>query len=161
LNEFLRGYLMREQGRLTENLAKQVKQRRARLGLSQSELAERAGTSVNTIGKVESAKTAASLDTVEKLAAALECDDAPWDLVKPLRTFQQRCKAKVTITESGGPGDEEAEFPDPGYIHARPGDVGTVMYVDAEGIATVRFDASGTATIVHRDEIEFVDEEEE
>ena len=56
--------------------------RRAR-GLSQEELALRAGVNRGYMGKLENAKYAASLDMLEKIAAALSVD--PSALVAPRR----------------------------------------------------------------------------
>ena len=54
------------------------------------------------------------------------------------------------VTEGGGQytGNNDAEFPDPDYIHAETGDLGLIEYVDHEGYPTVRFRRTGTATIV-------------
>jgi hypothetical protein len=64
--------------------------------------------------------------------------------------------AKIRITEAGGDylGDIEAEFPDPQYIHAEPGDVGIIEYIDSDHEPTVRFKKTGTATVVGPHEIE-------
>lgn len=40
-----------------------------------------------------------------------------------------------------------------GYVYAKPGDDGTIEYVDSDGVPTVRFDRTGTATIVGDHEI--------
>lgn len=56
-------------------------------------------------------------------------------------------KAKRQITESGLlPGDVNATFPDPSYIHAEVGESGTVVHADTSG-HTVRWDRTGTATL--------------
>ena len=73
-------------------------------------------------------------------------------------TVDTRVVAECYITESGHIhlADEEAVFPDPDYIHARVGELGTVVHVEYdkdERVPTVRFDRTGTATIVGRDEI--------
>lgn len=64
--------------------------------------------------------------------------------------------AKIRITEAGGDylGDKEAEFPDPQYIHAEPGDIGIIEYIDSDHEPTVRFKRTGTATVVGSHEIE-------
>ena len=69
--------------------------------------------------------------------------------------------AKEVITEGGSnTPDPKARYPDYDYIHAEKGDVGIVEYIDDStidhfGVAlpTVRFEKTGTATIVHLDEI--------
>lgn len=71
-----------------------------------------------------------------------------------------RVKSIDIITEGG-----DGEAPDfdaktfvgnPGFVHAEPGDMGTVEYVDDDGCPTIRFDKTGTATIVGDYEIEVV-----
>lgn len=53
------------------------------------------------------------------------------------------------VTEDGEPpGDENAVFPDPQYIHAVMGQMGMVVHVTADNLPTVRFVDKGTATIV-------------
>ena len=49
----------------------------------------------------------------------------------------------------------EEDFPEKGntHTHASPDDTGTIVYVDDNGFPTVRFDKTGTATIVFPDEI--------
>ena len=49
-----------------------IRQRRRKLGLSQQELAERVGTPQCQISLYESGRAFPRIDTVEKLAAALE-----------------------------------------------------------------------------------------
>lgn len=62
--------------------------------------------------------------------------------------------AITTITESGIlPGDPEAKMPAANYIHALPGDTGKVVHVDEEGYPTVKFDKTGTATVVSAGEL--------
>ena len=68
---------------------------------------------------------------------------------------QKVCAVKP-ITE-GGHGfepDPAATFPSKHYTHALPGDYGVVAFVDATGNATVRFERTGTATVVGLDEVE-------
>lgn len=52
-------------------LGKQIKQRRRQLGLSQQELAEKLGISLNFMGKIEVAFSKPSLDTLIKIADGL------------------------------------------------------------------------------------------
>lgn len=55
-----------------EQLARIVVMRRARLGLSQKELAERMGTTASVISRIESGQHRTSADTLRRLAMALE-----------------------------------------------------------------------------------------
>ncbi len=70
----------------------------------------------------------------------------------------QRVVALKEITESGdGPGSKTAVFSEDNYIHAVKGDVGEIISVDLVGrkvLPTVRFDRTGTATLVFPDEVE-------
>lgn len=66
-----------------------------------------------------------------------------------------RVRAVKQVTEDGcGEGNTAATFPMPDYIHAEPGDLGTAYYDASMGNTTVKFDRTGTATIVRPDEIE-------
>jgi hypothetical protein len=66
----------------------------------------------------------------------------------------QNVLAVGTITEDGeSQGSEDAEFPDGNYIHAITGDRGEVLHLNEECLPTVRFERTGTATIVGLDEI--------
>jgi hypothetical protein len=78
-----------------------------------------------------------------------------------MKTFKvgDNVKATKRITEGGGkenPGDPKSVFPEKNYIHAEPGDEGTVEYVDSDKCPTVRFGRTGTSTIVHDSEIEIL-----
>jgi transcriptional regulator with XRE-family HTH domain len=53
-----------------------VRARRRASGLTQAELAERAGVSVDAIGQIERGKIAASFDTIGALAQALDVHPA-------------------------------------------------------------------------------------
>jgi hypothetical protein len=84
----------------------------------------------------------------------------------------QKVRALAEITEGGYgvPGDPSIEhppildrdpelayafkFPPPAWIHANPGDLGCVEYIDEDGVPTVRFCRTQTATIVGDEEIE-------
>lgn len=57
-------------------------------------------------------------------------------------------RAQGHITDTGAPDDT--------WVHAERGDTGTVEYVDGEGYATVRFDRTGSATVVGHHEIKRV-----
>lgn len=68
-----------------------------------------------------------------------------------------RVKAVIQITESGKlPGDPEAKPLDSGWIHAEPGELGTVVHSDGGFLPSVRFDRTGTVTCVRDDEIQEV-----
>jgi len=54
------------------NLGINIKKRRKRLGLSQQNLADKAGLSLNFIGKIEVAFSKPSIDTIINIAEALE-----------------------------------------------------------------------------------------
>lgn len=56
------------------DLGKRVRKRRAALHLSQEEVAERAGISAYTVGRIESGRMAMSVGTFKKLAQALEVE---------------------------------------------------------------------------------------
>lgn len=57
-------------------LGRKLQQRRISLGLSQAQLAERAELSAKYLGEVERGEANSSMDTLERLASALEWD--PW-----------------------------------------------------------------------------------
>jgi len=57
-----------------EALAQRIKQARQAKGYSQSKLAELAGVSTNTIGKLEISYTTVSLKTILKIANVLDVD---------------------------------------------------------------------------------------
>ena len=54
-----------------EILAQNLKKHRKRLGITQPELAERAGLSINYLGMIEVARNFPTADVLERLAAAL------------------------------------------------------------------------------------------
>ena len=56
---------------LKEILAKNLKKHRKRLGITQPELAERAGLSTNYVGMIEVARNFPTADVLERLATAL------------------------------------------------------------------------------------------
>lgn len=71
-----------------------------------------------------------------------------------------RVKAVKQITESGKlPGNPEADPLDCDGIHAEAGEFGTVAHWHEGILPTVRFDRTGTATMVRDDEIELVPSE--
>lgn len=55
-----------------EHLARAVIVRRAHLGLSQQDLAERMGTTASVISRIESGQHRTSTETLRRIAAALE-----------------------------------------------------------------------------------------
>jgi ribosome-binding protein aMBF1 (putative translation factor) len=61
-----------EQLRPFEQIARVVLIRRARLGLSQQDLAERMGTTASVISRIESGQHRTSTETIRRLADALE-----------------------------------------------------------------------------------------
>ncbi|MCI5039127.1 MULTISPECIES: helix-turn-helix domain-containing protein [Rhodobacterales] len=69
--------------KLRDRVALNIQDLRRARGLSQEELALRAGVNRGYMGKLENAKYAASLDMLEKIAAALSVD--PSALVAPRR----------------------------------------------------------------------------
>lgn len=62
-------------------LARNLRRLRAERGLSQEELAHRAGVNRNYVGMIEREENAATVDTMEQLAAALNVDAT--DLIDP------------------------------------------------------------------------------
>ncbi|OYV67798.1 MAG: transcriptional regulator [Acidiphilium sp. 21-66-27] len=66
---------------LREILARNLRRLRAERGLSQEELAHRAGVNRNYVGMIEREENAATVDTMEQLAAALGVDAT--DLIDP------------------------------------------------------------------------------
>lgn len=59
---------------LRERVAKNIIDRRKSIGLSQEGLARQAGLSRAYVGKIENARFSATIDTIEKIAHALEVD---------------------------------------------------------------------------------------
>jgi len=57
---------------LKEILAKNLKKHRQRLGITQPELAEKAGLSTHYLGMIEIARNFPTADVLERLAAALD-----------------------------------------------------------------------------------------
>lgn len=73
----------------------------------------------------------------------------------------QRVKATRQITEGGHgvPGNPDAkDLDDKGWIHAEKDEEGFVEYVDDKTRPTVRFDRTGTSTVVGASEIEAVED---
>jgi transcriptional regulator with XRE-family HTH domain len=63
-----------EDGWLFAQIAGQVAHRRRELGLSQGELAERVGTTQSSIARLEGGGRPPRIDTLLRIAAALECE---------------------------------------------------------------------------------------
>jgi transcriptional regulator with XRE-family HTH domain len=63
-----------EDGWLFGQIAGQVAERRRTLGLSQGELARRVGTTQSAIARLESGGRPPRIDTLLRIAAALECE---------------------------------------------------------------------------------------
>jgi hypothetical protein len=62
--------------------------------------------------------------------------------------------ATKSITEDGdSEGSQKAEYPAGNYIHAVVGEQGEVLHLNKDGLPTVRFERTDTATIVGLDEI--------
>jgi transcriptional regulator with XRE-family HTH domain len=59
---------------LRERVAKNIIDRRKSVGQSQENLARRAGLSRAYVGKIENAQFSASIDTLEKIARALDVE---------------------------------------------------------------------------------------
>jgi transcriptional regulator with XRE-family HTH domain len=59
---------------LRERVAKNIIDRRKSVGQSQENLARRAGLSRAYVGKIENARFSASIDTLEKIARALDVE---------------------------------------------------------------------------------------
>ena len=59
---------------LRERVAKNIIDRRKSIGLSQEGLARQAGLSRAYVGKIENARFSVTIDTIEKIAHALEVE---------------------------------------------------------------------------------------
>lgn len=85
-------------------------------------------------------------------------DGYVWDFTVPMERahtaflqLNDRVRAKTQVFDLPG-------NPDPGCIHAEPGELGTVVHVQIDHWPTVRFDRTGTATCVTDAEVEKIDE---
>jgi len=63
----------------TERLAERLAERRKRAGLTQAQLAERAGVRVETLNRVERGKTTPDFSTIRKLVTAMNDAEAAQD----------------------------------------------------------------------------------
>ena len=77
-----------------------IKKRREKLGISQAQLAEKAGTSTNYIAQIEQQNKFPSSEMLERLAEALEFDN--WELfsagpysAEAIQRFQEGLKADI------------------------------------------------------------------
>ena len=71
-----------------------------------------------------------------------------------------RVRVNRRITDSGEPGDPDAELPDGAFIHAEPGELATIYHVGEQGgdlAYTLEFDRTETLCVTHREEFEIVD----
>lgn len=68
--------------KLRERFARNVMEHRKNIGLSQENLAKAAGVSRAHIGRIENTRHAVNIDTLEKIAVALDIDAAA--LLHPL-----------------------------------------------------------------------------
>jgi hypothetical protein len=82
-------------------------------------------------------------------------DGVLWDFTipvkqKPFLEEGQRVRAKVDVYDLPG-------TPEPGPIHATPGELGTVVHTEPGFWPTVTFDRTGTSTCVTPEEVEKFD----
>ena len=63
-------------GMISEKISKKIKLERNKRDLSQQELALRAGIDKNTVWKIETGQVSPTINTLEKIAKALEIDFA-------------------------------------------------------------------------------------
>ena len=64
---------MLEQARINDSVAREIRKLREQAGLTQRQLAERVGTSISAISRLEDAEyTGHSLSVLKRIAAALE-----------------------------------------------------------------------------------------
>jgi transcriptional regulator with XRE-family HTH domain len=71
-------------GMLRAVLSQNLKGHRERLGLTQEGMAHKAGLTVGYVSNVERMKSAASIDVIERLAAALEVEPGELLLRQPV-----------------------------------------------------------------------------
>ena len=81
-------------------LSNNIKKRREKLGISQAQLAEKAGTSTNYIAQIEQQNKFPSSEMLERIAKALEFDN--WELfsagpysAEAIQKFQEGLKADI------------------------------------------------------------------
>jgi len=74
LDRLRRRFAHADDGWLFASIASQVTERRLALGLSQAELARRCATSQSAIARLENGGRPPRIDTLLRLAEALECD---------------------------------------------------------------------------------------
>lgn len=88
-------------------LGEEIARRRQAVGLTQPQLAERAGLSLDGVLRIEKGRTAASVVTLFQIAAALGCD-VPGLFQKPARGKRKRSADDVLALLEGQP-DEVVE----------------------------------------------------
>ena len=74
LEELRRKIAHADQGWFFAQIAEQVSERRAALGLSQQQLAELCGTTQSSIARLESGGRPPRIDTLLRIAEALDCE---------------------------------------------------------------------------------------
>ncbi len=90
---------MRDQRAVTEQVAKNVRELRDRRGLSQFQLAERAGCSLDSVRRLEAGR-ATRFDTVVSIARGLELDVV--DLIgSPARPTDDEVELMIQIGHVG------------------------------------------------------------
>jgi transcriptional regulator with XRE-family HTH domain len=78
-------------------LGAMLQQQRQRHGLSQGELARRAGLSLKYVGEIERAEANVTVDAIDKIANALGWD--PWLLFSPERAAISQAAQQFLVTE--------------------------------------------------------------
>ena len=109
-----------------EILAKNLKKNRRRLGITQPELAERAGLSTHYLGMIEIARNFPTADALERLAAALGINSNELFSVSdsPEIAMEQLQKAILDVLEKRlGNLDQTIEYALDKAIEKRFGDV--------------------------------------
>jgi transcriptional regulator with XRE-family HTH domain len=87
----------REPSETARRLGATLQQQRQRYGLTQGELARRAGLSLKYLGEVERAEANVTVDAIDKIANALGWD--PWLLFSPDRAAVSQAAQQHLVTE--------------------------------------------------------------
>lgn len=97
-----------------------IKKIRLQMGMTQSELAKRAGVPQPTISRIEKGTSDTTISTLKKILAALSCDlvMAPFlhDSIDSLRKEQAHKVAKERVEYVMGTMNLEEQEPDPRYF---------------------------------------------